>query len=95
VDDSFQFARDHAEEITQIIEARKFRDPHLIDYDDPKYDLTLLITPASRASLLDMGAIMTEFEDRWNLKVMLVTPQALSPADRELVRPLQAAQPPD
>ncbi|WP_322094575.1 hypothetical protein [Paraburkholderia bannensis] len=85
----FKFARDHAEEITKLVEAHKFRDPQLIDYDDPKYDLTLLVTPAGRSSLLDMGAIMNEFEDRWNVKVMLVTPQALSPADRELVRPLQ------
>ncbi|MFD1555398.1 hypothetical protein ACFSHT_07100 [Paraburkholderia silviterrae] len=86
---SVRFAHAHAAEIEHIIESHKFHDPQLIDYDDPKYELTLLISPVNRPSLADMGAIMNEFEDRWNVKVMLVTPQALSPADRELVRPLR------
>jgi hypothetical protein len=94
VGDFFQFVRDHAGEIEQIIEAHKFRDPQLIDYDDPKFDLTLLITPTNRPTLRDMGAIMNEFEDRWRVKVMLVTPNALTPQDRELVRPLRAAKAP-
>lgn len=91
MDDFFQFARDHAREIEQIIETHKFCDPQLIAFEDPKFDLTLLITPVDHPTLRDMGAIMNEFEDRWHVKVMLVTSNALTRRDRDLVRPLRAA----
>ncbi|MFW6855346.1 hypothetical protein ACODYM_29065 [Burkholderia gladioli] len=88
----YQFAVIHSREIRDIVREHKFDQPEFIDDVSPRHDLTLLVRPVGRPTLLDMAAIVDEFEERWGMRVYLVTPDALSPEDERLVRPLMEAK---
>jgi hypothetical protein len=66
-------AHENAENIRRIVRAHKFDDPKVVDYDDPKYDVTLLITPVGRPTLLDMAGIMNDLEEQLHIKAFVVT----------------------
>ncbi|WP_322094574.1 hypothetical protein [Paraburkholderia bannensis] len=87
--ESYEFAREHAREIARIVQDHQFRSPAVIDEADSDFDLTLLITPVGEPTLFDMGAIMSEFEDRWNKKVQLVTPETLDTDEPHTIRNLE------
>ncbi|MFM0095627.1 hypothetical protein PQQ87_08440 [Paraburkholderia nemoris] len=69
-------AQKNAESIRRIVRAHKFDDPKVVDYEDPKYAVTLLITPVGQPSLLDMAGIMNDLEDELHIKAFVVTPDS-------------------
>lgn len=60
--------------ISEVVRAHHFTNPMYVEYDDPDYDVTLLLTPDGDASLLDAAAVMDELEDRLGFRIMIVTP---------------------
>jgi len=64
---------EHASAIHEIVSARHFRNPRVVDYDDPDYDVTLLLEPVGPVTLFDLGGVMNDIEDKLALKAFVVT----------------------
>lgn len=65
--------RQHASAIREIVSAHHFTNPRVVDYDDPDYDLTLLLEPVGDVTLFDMGGVMADIEEKLALKAFVVT----------------------
>jgi len=63
---------EHASAIHEIVSARHFRNPRVVDYDDPDYDVTLLLEPVGPVTLFDLGGVMNDIEDKLALKAFVV-----------------------
>jgi hypothetical protein len=63
----------HASTIQEIVSAHHFRNPRVVDYDDPDYDVTLLLEPVGEVTLFDVGGVMNDMEDKLALKAFVVT----------------------
>ncbi|WP_244143615.1 hypothetical protein [Burkholderia ubonensis] len=65
--------RQHAAAIRAIVSAHHFTNPRIVDYDDPDYDVTLLLEPVGNVSLFDIGRVMADIEKKLALKAFVVT----------------------
>ncbi|MGU7784725.1 hypothetical protein [Burkholderia sp. PU8-34] len=65
--------RQHATAIREIVSARRFTNPRVVDYDDPDYDVTLLLEPVGDVSLFDISRVMINIEEKLGLKAFVVT----------------------
>lgn len=63
----------HASEIRRIVSAHHFTNPRVVDYDDPDYDVTLLLEPVGQVTLFDVGGVMNDIEEKLALKAFVVT----------------------
>lgn len=63
----------HASEIREIVLARHFKNPRVVDYDDPNYDVTLLLEPVGEVTLFDVAGVMSDIERKLALKAFVVT----------------------
>lgn len=63
----------HASDIRRIVSARHFTNPRVVDYDDPDYDVTLVLEPVGQVTLLDVGGVMNDIERKLALKAFVVT----------------------
>lgn len=78
----------HREEIRQIILANKGLSPRIFGSvargeDIDGSDLDIIIDPAPRLSYMDIGTMMYEIQERFNLKVDIATVRALPERFRE------------
>ncbi|PMS36976.1 hypothetical protein B0G57_12853 [Trinickia symbiotica] len=69
---SLALARRHADQIRRIVSAHECSDPKVIDYDDPDYELTLLVTGTERTSLFHLGGIMVDIEEQLGIQAFIV-----------------------
>ncbi|NEN74714.1 nucleotidyltransferase family protein [Pelistega sp. NLN82] len=72
----------HREEIRQIILDNRGLSPRIFGSvargeDTENSDLDIIIDPAPRLSYMDIGTMMYELQERFNLKVDIATPRAL------------------
>lgn len=65
--------RQHASAIREIVSAHHFTNPRVVDYDDPDYDVTLLLESVGDVSLFDIGRVMTDIEEKLALKAFVIT----------------------
>jgi hypothetical protein len=66
-------ARQSADEIRRIVCSHNCRDPEVVDYDDPEYDVTLLVASTEQTSLFDLGGIMNDIEEPLGIHAFVVT----------------------
>lgn len=69
---SLALARKSAEDIRRIVNAHGCSDPRVVDYDDPDYELTLLVTGTERTTLFHIGGIMADIEDQLGIHAFVV-----------------------
>lgn len=74
--------------IVEIARKHGFHDVHYVEYSDPAYDATLMMTPPGSASVLDVAEVEMDLEEALGWRVMLITPAQfeLSGAGETLVK---------
>lgn len=85
-----EIVRQYRQEIRQIILENHAQNPRIFGSvargeDTESSDLDIVIDPTPVLTYFDIGAMMTEIEDRFNLKVDMATPNALPVKFREKV----------